>query len=77
LTKTLSDFCQKNNYEYQLNCIKDICYDKAITKYTVQVHMKIMRFNLHRPSYMMQGKLYDFLFVNISSFCLYGLDSAL
>ena len=66
LTKTLSDFCKKNNYEYQLNCTKDVCYDKAMTKYTNQPHIKIIKFNLNRPSYMMQGKMYEYLFVTTS-----------
>ena len=66
LTKTLSDFCKKNNYEYQLNCTKDVCYDKAMTKYANQTHIKIIKFNLNRPSYMMQGKMYDYLFVTTS-----------
>ncbi|WP_295420434.1 hypothetical protein [Sulfurovum sp.] len=63
LTKTLSAFCKKKDYEYQLNCIKDGCYDKAITKYKDQPHIHITKFNLDRPTYMIQGKMYEYVFV--------------
>lgn len=66
LSKILSSFCQKNRYEYHLNCSKDVFYDKSMTKYQEQPHIQITKFNLNRPSYMIQGKVYEYLFVTTS-----------
>jgi len=59
----LSAFCQKKGYEYQINCTDLSFYEKAAKTYRDTKHIKVVKFTLERPRYMIQGKLYDFLFV--------------
>jgi len=64
MTEILSDFCQKKNYEYQINCTDPSFYTKAAEKYVGVDGVKVIEFPLTKPRYMMQGKLYDFVFVS-------------
>jgi hypothetical protein len=59
----LSAFCQKNSYEYQINCTNQTFYTAISTKYTDIPDIKCINFSLSRPKYMLQGKLYDYIFV--------------
>lgn len=63
MTEVLADFCQKKGYEYQLNCTHTDFYEKVSEKYRKNDHVKTLGFTLERPRYMIQGKLYDFVFV--------------
>ena len=61
LTKTLSKLCKEHKHFYTLYCIKDVFYDKSMTKYVNQPHMNITKLNLHTPSYITQSIEYDYL----------------
>ncbi len=64
MTEVLSDFCQQKGYEYQINCTDVDFYEKVSEKYRNSNMVKTLRFTLERPRYMIQGKLYDFVFVS-------------
>ena len=66
MTEILSDFCRQRAYEYQINCTHIDFYEKMDEKYHRSENVKVVKFALERPRYMMQGKLYDFLFVTSS-----------
>ncbi len=63
MTEILSDFCQKRKYEYQINCTNSSFYDAMSSKYKDADEVKPIKFTLERPRYMMQGKVYEYLFV--------------
>lgn len=64
LSKKIGQLCEENDYEYQLNCTTDVCYEKNRTKYAQSDHIKIKKINLAQPRYTMQAKMYDYLFVS-------------
>jgi len=66
MTEVLSAFCQQKEYEYQINCTDPSFYEKIAKAYAHSGNIKVVKFMLERPRYMMQGKLYDFLFVTSS-----------
>ena len=59
LTKKISQLCKDNDYEYQLNCSNNVCYEKNRTKYAENKHIKIKQINLKQPRYAIQAKMYD------------------
>ena len=61
ITKKLSELTQRYQSTYALNCCKEACYDKAVSKYAELPHMNIVHFNLARPRYKIQGIEYDYL----------------
>lgn len=63
MTEILGRFCQQKGYEYQINCTDPSFYEKAAEAYKHSRNVKVIKFTLERPRYMIQGKLYDFLFV--------------
>ena len=63
LTDALSDFCQKREYEYQINCTDKSFFNLLSSKYENMSNVKSINFTLERPRYMMQGKMYEYLFV--------------
>lgn len=63
LSKKIYQFCDEHEYNYLLNCISDICYEKALSKYGSAEHITVRHFDLDRPRYMIQAKTYDYLFV--------------
>jgi len=63
MTEVLSDFCQKREYEYQINCTDNSFFDLISDKYKNMANIKTIKFTLERPRYMIQGKMYEFLFV--------------
>ncbi|MEA3417879.1 MAG: hypothetical protein U9Q90_00660 [Campylobacterota bacterium] len=63
LTKKISQLCEENDYEYQLNCTNDIFFQKSALKYADIDHIKIKQINLAQPRYAIQAKMYDYLFV--------------
>ena len=65
LSKKLAALCKDYESDYYLNCCKDACYDKAVTKYAEQPHVHVMKFNLLRPRYKIQGIEYDYLFATL------------
>ena len=65
LTKHLSDFCKTHESDYYLNCTKEVFYDKSMTKYAGQTHIKISNFKLARPRYKMQAIEYDYLIATL------------
>ena len=65
LTKHLHQFCQAHNNEYYLYCIKDVFYDKSMTKYAGQSNISIVKFDLHSPRYMMQTIEFNYLIATL------------
>jgi hypothetical protein len=63
LSKKIAALCTAHDYEYQLNCINEICFEKATTKYADNKHVKVKKFDLAQPRYTIQAKSYDYLFV--------------
>ena len=63
LSKKISRLCKENDYEYQLNCTSNVCYEKNQTKYADQEHIKVKQIDLTQPRYAIQAKMYDYLFV--------------
>ena len=62
MPEVLSDFCQAREYEYQINCTDPAFYETLSRRYRDTPHTNVSLFSLQRPRYMIQGKLYDFLF---------------
>ncbi|MEA3490823.1 MAG: hypothetical protein U9R27_02895 [Campylobacterota bacterium] len=63
LTQKINTLCEQHHYDYQLNCTTDTCYEEMIDRYGDEGMIKIKRFDLNRPRYAIQAKLYDYLFV--------------
>jgi len=65
LTKSLSDLCKQHDSDYHLYCTKDAFYDKCLAEYEGEEHIRITKFNLRRPRYLMQGIEFDYLIVTL------------
>ena len=65
LTDNLSNLCKTHDSAYHLYCTKDTCYDESIHNYKGQDHIRITKFNLRRPRYLMQGIEFDYLLVTL------------
>ncbi len=63
LTQKINTLCEQHDYDYQLNCTTDACYEEMEQRYSNADMIKIKRFDLNRPRYAIQAKLYDYLFV--------------
>ncbi len=63
LSKKIWQLCEENDYEYQLNCTNDVCYEESSSKYAESENIKIKQINLAQPRYAIQAKMYDYLFV--------------
>jgi len=63
MTEMLYRFCIEQEYEYQINCTDTSFYTKLSAKYKDVPGIKCIPFTLSRPKYMIQGKLYEYLFV--------------
>ena len=63
MTEVLSDFCQNREYEYQINCTDNTFFDFMTNKYKNIESVKTIKFSLERPRYMIQGKMYEYIFV--------------
>jgi len=59
----LSDFAQAHDYEYQINTTDPDHATQLSKQFASHPSTKALHFPLQRPRYMMQGKLYDYLFV--------------
>jgi len=65
LTDSLSNLCKAHNSAYQLYCTKDTCYNESVSNYEGQEHIRITKFNLRRPRYLMQGIEFDYLLATL------------
>jgi len=65
ITKSVSDLCKEHDSAYQLYCTKDTCYDESVSNYEGQDHIRITKFNLRRPRYLMQGIEFDYLLATL------------
>ena len=65
LTKSLSDLCKQQDSAYHLYCTNDAFYDQCITEYEGEEHIRIVKFNLRRPRYLMQGIEFDYLIASL------------
>jgi len=61
LTEYLQYFCQSIDTQYYLYCTNDYCYNEIKPSYSDASHMKIIKFSLQRPRYLIQGIEYDYL----------------
>jgi ADP-heptose:LPS heptosyltransferase len=59
----LNKFCQNREYEYQINCTNKSFFDFLNEKYKETNSVKPINFSLQRPRYMIQGKIYEYVFV--------------
>jgi len=59
----LGDFCTQKEYEYQINCTESSFFEILEDKYKDHTYIHPINFSLERPRYMIQGKLYEYLFV--------------
>jgi len=66
LTKYLQDFCQTIDTQYYLYCTDDTWHETAKSYYVDATHMKIVKFNLRRPRYLIQGIEYDYLITTLN-----------
>jgi len=64
MIEILEAYCTKDEYEYQINCIEHDFFETVKEKYSQNSMVKPINFKLDRPRYMMQGKLYEYLFVS-------------
>jgi len=62
ITELLYNLSDKYDIEYQINILDETLINHLQTKYQ-NINTKIVKFNLNRPKYMIQGKIYDFAFV--------------
>lgn len=65
LTRSLSKWCKQHHSHYYLYSTKSAFYDKSVTKYANQSHTHIVKFNLNRPTYMIQDIQYDYLIATV------------
>jgi hypothetical protein len=63
---TLADFAMRKRYEYQINCLDEEFFTLMQQRFADNEAVKPVKFTLSRPRYMIQGKLYDYLFVTAS-----------
>ena len=63
LTEALHDYCQRQNYFYQLNCTNHDSFETFLEKYKEDTKTHVRELPLERNSYMIQAKQYDFIFV--------------
>jgi hypothetical protein len=63
LSKAIVNMCEEMDYEYQLYTTKDVYFDKSKTKYKDNNKINVTNLNLKRPSYQIQGRDYEYLFV--------------
>ena len=61
LTDSLSNLCKTHDSAYHLYCTEDTCYDESMRNYEGQDHIRITKFMLRRPRYLMQGIEFDYL----------------
>jgi DNA topoisomerase IA len=59
----LGNFCSEQAYEYQINCTEPSFFEALNNIYKDHEAIKPIKFTLERPRYMIQGKLYEYLFV--------------
>jgi len=63
LTEALHDYCQREEYFYQLNCTDADLVEMLSEKYKEDRETQVRALPLERNSYMKQAKQYDFVFV--------------
>jgi hypothetical protein len=63
MVEILGDFCSEQTYEYQVNCTEPSFFETVNNTYKDHKVIKPVKFTLERPRYMIQGKLYEYLFV--------------
>ena len=64
MIEALSEFCKDKEYEYILNCTNEDFYNGSADAYNNKEWVKIKNFDLNRRSYLLHGKVYEYLFVS-------------
>ena len=59
----LDAFVNQKGYEYQINALTQPYFETMQEHFDENDAVKPVRFTLERPRYMIQGKLYDYVFV--------------
>jgi len=65
LTPNLHQFCIAQENEYYLYCTQEDFYENAATQYADAPHMHIVKFQLRRPRYLIQGIEFDYLITTL------------
>ncbi len=63
MTEIISNFCRKKEYEYQINCTNTSFFETISDNFKEIKEVKTLKFTIERPKYMIQGKIYEYLFV--------------
>jgi hypothetical protein len=59
----LADFATRKGYEYQINCLDETFFASMQHRFGDSKSVKPVKFTLQRPRYMIQGKIFDYVFV--------------
>ena len=65
LTESLNELCKTHDSAYHLYCTNDTSYEQSVSKYKNQDHIRITKFMLRRPRYLMQGIEFDYLIATL------------
>ncbi|SFV90528.1 hypothetical protein MNB_SV-4-853 [hydrothermal vent metagenome] len=63
IPQIISSFIEDKGYEYQINCLDDTFFLTMRHTFAKSQHIHPIKFTLQRPRYMIQGKIFDYVFV--------------
>jgi len=63
MPRTIGEFIEKKGYEYQINCLDTDYFETLQKTFDTQEGIKPVKFTLSRPRYMVQGKVFEYVFV--------------
>ncbi len=66
MPRILGDFVEKKGYEYQINCLEESFLLAMQRTFEESPSVHPVKFTLQRPRYMVQGKVFDYVFVTAS-----------
>ena len=64
--RILGQFVTEKGYEYQINCLEESFLLAMKQTFEESQHVRPVKFALQRPRYMIQGKIFDYVFVTAS-----------
>ncbi len=63
MPESLADFTARKGYEYQINCLDETFFASMQHRFADSESVRPVKFTLQRPRYMIQGKMFDYVFV--------------
>jgi len=63
IPRAIGSFIEDKGYEYQINCLDDSFFETMQHTFEAHQHIHPLKFTLKRPRYMVQGKIFDYVFV--------------